>query len=212
MSEITRRTAIKLLGAAPLAGLFAPTASQIERAADRVRDLADELNSLSAPSGRFFTVDEYRNVRLLADYIIPRDERSGSATDARVPEFIDALMADADTSPAARTAMRGGLAWLEGECRRRHNLGFMQASDAQRRHILDDIAWPAKARGAMTSGVAFFTQFRDLVATGFFSSAMGYEDLRYRGNVFYPEWNGCPDAALEKLGVSYDLMRRRVPS
>ena len=30
---------------------------------------------------------------------------------------------------------------------------------------------------------------------------MGVADLQYQGNVFVSEWNGCPDAALKKLGV-----------
>jgi hypothetical protein len=33
---------------------------------------------------------------------------------------------------------------------------------------------------------------------------MGIEDLQYQGNVFVDEWTGCPDAALKKLGVTYD--------
>ena len=32
---------------------------------------------------------------------------------------------------------------------------------------------------------------------------MGVADLQYQGNVFLEEWNGCPDAALKKLGVKY---------
>ena len=48
----------------------------------------------------------------------------------------------------------------------------------------------------------------------FFSSQMGWQDLRYMGNVFNPNWNGCPPAATQKLGVSYEeydasLARRR---
>ena len=30
------------------------------------------------------------------------------------------------------------------------------------------------------------------------------------GNVFNPAYDGCPPAALEKLGVSYDVMTTRV--
>jgi hypothetical protein len=142
-------------------------------------------------------------VRVLVDYIIPRDERSGSATDAKVPEFMDFLLADSEASPASRVAMRGGLAWLDEESRRRFNKAFVDSSDAQRRQVLDDIAWPAKARPEMSHGVAFFNHFRDLTASGFFSSAMGWKDLQYLGNVAIPEWKGCPPEALAKLGVSY---------
>jgi hypothetical protein len=63
----------------------------------------------------------------------------------------------------------------------------------------------------MSHGVAFFNRMRDMTASGFFSSQMGWKDLQYVGNVANPGYNGCPPAALEKLGVSYDLMDTRVP-
>ena len=62
----------------------------------------------------------------------------------------------------------------------------------------------------MSHGVAFFNDFRDLTASGFFSSKMGFDDLAYEGNVAVPEWTGCPAPALSRLGVSYDLMKTRV--
>jgi len=76
--------------------------------------------------------------------------------------------------------------------------------------VLDDIAWPAKARPEMSHGVAFFNHFRDLTASGFFSSEMGWKDVRYVGNTFNPTWNGCPPEAMAKLGVSQDVMKTRV--
>ena len=65
----------------------------------------------------------------------------------------------------------------------------------------DDIAWPDKARPEMEAGAAFFTLFRDLVATGFWSSKMGVEDLRFMGNTFVAEWKGCPAEVLTKAGL-----------
>jgi hypothetical protein len=38
---------------------------------------------------------------------------------------------------------------------------------------------------------------------------MGWKDVQYIGNVFH-HWDGCPPAALDKLGVSYALMENRV--
>ena len=55
----------------------------------------------------------------------------------------------------------------------------------------------------MDDGVSFFSRFRDLTASGFWSSETGVKDLRYIGSVFNPNWNGCPPEALRKLGVSY---------
>jgi gluconate 2-dehydrogenase gamma chain len=137
-------------------------------------------------------------VRVLADLIIPKDARSGSATDAGVPEFMDFMMVD---DPARQTPMRGGLAWIDLECQERFDKRFLECDAGQRTVVLDDIAWPQKARPEFAHGVAFFNSFRDLTASGFFSSKMGVADLEYTGNVMVPEWKGCPDEALRKLGV-----------
>jgi gluconate 2-dehydrogenase subunit 3-like protein len=169
-------------------------------------------NQQSSYTPKFFTRHEWQTVRMLADYVIPRDARSGSATDARVPEFMDFLLADKDENEATRIAWRGGLAWIDNESRTRFNKTFIAATDAQRRQILDDIAWPAKARPEMSHGVAFFNRFRDRTASGFFSTFMGWTDVQYIGNVFNPNWNGCPPTALQKLGVTYDVMNSRVNS
>ena len=31
------------------------------------------------------------------------------------------------------------------------------------------------------------------------------------GNVFNPDWQGCPPAAMQKLGVSFAVMDSRIP-
>ena len=127
----------------------------------------------------------------------PKDERSGSATDAGVPEFMDFVMTD---RPEGQDAVRGGLAWLDTECRRRFAKTFVACAAAERTAVLDDIAWPDRAKPELSHGVAFFNRFRDLTASGFWSSKMGVEDLQYIGNVAVTDWQGCPPAALEKLG------------
>jgi gluconate 2-dehydrogenase gamma chain len=202
---LSRRDALKLAALTPLVGVAAsPQAERIEKF---MASLAAADDSQQGYTPKFFTAKEWRTVRILADYVIPRDLRSGSATDAKAPEYMDFVMHDDMTSEANRIAMRGGLAWLDRECRHRFDgKSFVEATDAQRREVLDDIAWPVKAKPEMAAGASFFTRFRDLTAAGFFSSAMGWRDLQYIGNVFNPGWNGCPQPALDKLGVSYDLM------
>lgn len=148
----------------------------------------------------FFSAHEWRTVRMLVDYIIPRDERSGSATDAGVPEFMDFIMND---RPGERTGMRGGLHWLDAYCNDRHGAAFVECAADQRTAVLDQIAFPDRATPDVSQGVAFFAMFRDLTATGFYTSKMGIADLAYLGNTVVHEWNGCPEAALTKLGVSY---------
>ena len=158
----------------------------------------------------FFNAHEMRTVRMLSDYVIPRDARSGSASDAKVPEYMDYLLGEKDASETSRTEMRGGLAWLDAESGRRYGKRFIDATDIQRRQLLDDIAYPDKAPAGVSQGVAFFNRFRDMTASGFFSTAIGWHDVQYIGNVFNPGYNGCPPAALDKLGVSYDVMNTRI--
>jgi hypothetical protein len=208
-STLDRREAVKALALLPFAFKFDLSAPQIERATGAL------ASGTMAPAAdyvpKFFKASEWRTVRMLADYVIPKDERSGSATDAKVPEYMDFLLADKDASDSSKIAMRGGLGWLDFECVERFGTSFVRSTDAQRRQVLDDIAWPAKARPEMSHGVAFFNRFRDLTASGFFSSEMGWKDVRYVGNTFNPNWNGCPTEAMAKLGVSQDAMKTRVP-
>jgi hypothetical protein len=179
-----------------------PDASQ--RVSRFARQVASTRSTGADFKPTFFTSHEYRTVWELADLIIPRDKRSGSATDAGVPEFMDFMMADEDTSAEARTAMRGGLAWIDAECDRRFGKNLVDCAQQERTALLDEIAWPKRARPEMSHGVAFFNVFRDLTATGFWSSELGVKDLNYQGNSFVPVWTGCPDAALQKIGVRYD--------
>jgi hypothetical protein len=200
---ISRRDALKLLGVAPLTGVLHWEQIDVDRATRAMQQDAPAPDA----KPKFFNAHEYATVKVLVDLIIPRDERSGSATDAGVPAFMDYMLAQA--SERTRVEMHGGLAWLDTECRTRFGKTFLQASDAQRKAILDDIAWPKKAKPELSHGVAFFNSFRDLTASGFFSSLIGHQDLRYQGNVFNPNWHGCPDEALHQLGVSYDVMNPR---
>src|SRR5690606_16073196 len=137
-THLSRRQAIGLAAAAVALPVLDWTDAQAQRAAQMVR----RTPSAAAPA--FFTDEEWPIVRLLADYVIPKDEKSGSATDAGVPEFMDYMMSDAETTESTRVAMRGGLAWLDTECQRRFAAGFVACSDAQRRAVLDDIAWPQR--------------------------------------------------------------------
>lgn len=195
MSAIDRREAVQRLAAVSAGLAFTWTDGELFRVHGRRRAAAAEGRPF-APA--FFTADEYETVRVLVDLIIPRDARSGSATDAGVPEFMDFMMID---RPDGQTRMRGGLVWLDAECRERFGANFTDCADAQRRELLDLIAWPARAPAELSHGVQFFNMFRDLTSSGFWSSRMGVEDLRYIGNTYVAEWTGCPEEQLRKIGL-----------
>ena len=218
--QVSRRGALKAMAAAaavPVLGTFEASEEHLLRAREAAESavLAEMQGTPYTP--KFFTRHEFQTVRVLVDYIIPRDERSGSATDAGVPQYMDFVLSDQTPPPgppnptrrfyvaptAAQINVRGGLAWLDTECARRFGAEktFLTAADPQRREVLDDIAWPAKAKPELSHGVAFFTRMRDMTAAGFFSSKMGVQDLRYIGNMPMAKWDGCPPEVIAKLGL-----------
>ena len=147
-------------------------------------------------SQTFFTEHEMAIITILADIIIPKDEVSGSASEAKVPEFIVKDM------PDHQTPMRGGLRWLEIYTFKKFNKSFKDCSPEQRISIVDEIAYPKKAKKEVAQGVAFFNKMRDLTVTGFYTTKMGGEDLGYVGN--RPnQWNGVPDDVLKQYNIAY---------
>ena len=158
-------------------------------------------------STAFLSEHETALVSVLADMIIPKDDRSGSATEAGSVPYMDFVLGESE--PGTQAAWHAGLRWFDDECGRRFGQPFLQCGEAQRSEVLDDIAWPARARPEHAEAAAFFSRLRDLTASAFFSSAMGVEDLRYAGNVFNPEWRGAPKQALDELGVSYEEWDRK---
>jgi hypothetical protein len=150
-------------------------------------------------STTFFTPHEMATITILADIIIPKDEISGSASEAKVPDFIEFMVKD---RPENQIPMRGGLRWLDVQCLKRFDKSFVDCTEKQRMEMVDEIAWPKKAKPEMAQGVAFFNLMRDFTASGFFTSQMGVKDLGYAGNT-PNKWNGVPDDVLKQYGLSY---------
>ena len=202
---IARREILRRVGAIPLAAGLALSPARLQAAQEHVHKSAAKAAPGKPQGPKFFTAQEWATVRVLSDQVIPADERSGSATEALVPEFIDFILDDPLAEPREReslqTRVRGGLAWLDRECRGRFSKAFVGCAAGERTAVLDDIAWPEKAPAEKAAGAAFFTLFRDLVASGFWSSRMGVDDLRYTGNTFVAEWRGCPPEVLAKIGL-----------
>jgi gluconate 2-dehydrogenase gamma chain len=201
MKKISRRAALQIVTSAPVAAALVWTPAEARQAHEHAAAAeAQAAKTATAFKPKFFSAHEYATVAVLVDLIIPRDERSGSATDAGVPAFMDFMMID---QPIRQVAMRGGLALVDRLSVARFGRPFVSASDAERRQLLDEIAYTSNPDPGLSHAIAFFSSFRDLTASGFWSTKMGIADLQYRGNVFVDEWNGCPDAALRRLGVKY---------
>lgn len=148
----------------------------------------------------FFTADEMATIVVLADIIIPKDDVSGSASDAKVGDFIEFIVKD---KPDFQVPLRGGLRWVDMYCLTKYGKGFKDCTSQQQIELVDQIAYPKKAKPAMMPGVSFFSLMRNLTATGFYTTEIGFKDIGYVGN--RPnQWNGVPDDVLKQYGLSYN--------
>lgn len=164
---------------------------------DRMKEEVEYERKLEAET--FFSTHEMATITVLADIIIPKDEVSGSASEAGVPAFIEFIVKD---MPQHQTPMRGGLKWLDLECFERYEKAFKDCDAKQQLAMIDEIAYPEKAKPEMKQGVVFFNLMRNLTATGFYTSEMGVKDVGYLGN--RPnQWAGVPDEVLKQYGYNY---------
>jgi hypothetical protein len=184
---VSRRDMFQILGAVPAVA-----------AAGAHSHMHTGQEEPAAPKGPYkrqtFDDHQWETVKVLCDLIIPADERSVSASQAGVPEFIDdwiAFRTDQDGNMDLRAEIFGGLMWLDHESNRLFEKTFIGASVDQQKQLLDRIAYPGKAAKDDSPWVAFFTQFRGLTVGGFFSSKQGVADLPYLGNRAVAEWKGC---------------------
>ncbi len=148
----------------------------------------------------FLTKEELATIAALSDWIIPTDEISGSASEAGVPDFIEFIVKD---QPRHQTPIRGGLRWLDLKAYKLYGSSFIKSTAVQQEALLELIAYPDDVLPENKQGANFFSQMRNLVAMGFFSSKMGIADIGYKGNV-PNEWDGVPEEVLKQYGLSYD--------
>ena len=204
-----RRKSLKLIAtgviATPIAIAGCKTDDKKSTAADDVKfnldrnpdELKYEKEILARE--KFFTKHEIATITVLADIIIPKDDVSGSASDAKVPEFIEFIVKD---MPNHQVPMRGGLRWLDMQCLKRHEKSFKDYSHEQQIALVDEIAYPAKAKPEMKQGASFFSLMRNLTATGFYTSSIGVKDIGYAGNTS-TQWNGVPEEVLKQYKQAY---------
>jgi len=166
---------------------------------DADRMVEEKAYNKSLEAETFFTPEEMATITILADIIIPKDEVSGSASDAKVANFIEFMVKD---RPENQTPMRGGLRWLDLQSITRFEKPFARLSETQQLQIVDDIAYPLKAKPEFKQGVAFFSLMRNLTISGFYTTQIGVNDIGYMGNK-PNQWNGVPDDVLKQYNIAY---------
>jgi len=148
---------------------------------------------------QFFDENEMKLITRLANLILPPHE-NGSIEEAEVPGFIEFIVKDISS---LQKPLKKGLKWLDQESKQQFGKAFVDSSDTEQKSILDSICYELEDVEEQPDGIAFFSLIRDLVVTGYFTSAVGLKDLGYQGNS--PNvWDGVPDEVLKDLDVAYD--------
>src|ERR1051325_3700997 len=130
---VTRRNALKALGATAGAAPLLPSLSGGGLAA-----FADAQRAGAPPVLKVLTPAQYVTVERLVEAIIPTDERSPGAKDARVADYMDLLLAEADEG--LRKDWLAGLAALDAESAKRFGRPFARLDPAQTDALLTDIS------------------------------------------------------------------------
>lgn len=148
---------------------------------------------------QFFDKNEMKLITRLGNLILPPHEK-GSIEEAEVPGFIEFIAKDI---PSLQKTLIKGLKWLDLESKQKFGKAFLDCVESNQKSILDSIAYEIEDFEEQSEEIKFFSLFRDLVVTGYFTSAVGLKDLDYKGNT--PNvWDGVSDEVLKDHDVAYD--------
>jgi hypothetical protein len=126
---VTRRTALLALGATA----FLPWLSD-----EGLAEYAAIQAKKTPPRLKVLTAAQYATVETLVEAIIPADERSPGAREARVADYIDLLLGEADEP--LRQQWLAGLAALDAEAAKRFGAPFVRLPEGQVVALLTDIS------------------------------------------------------------------------
>jgi hypothetical protein len=185
MRAISRRTALRTIGAGAGALTLLPLLSE-EGLAAFVRIQA----SKAPPTPKVLSAPQYATLEALVEAIIPADERSPGAKEARVADYIDLLLSEA-ADDAVRQAWLDGLTALNTEANGRFGVSFVRLDAAQVDTLLTDLS-RNEAAPQKTPLEAFFTTTKQATINGYYTSEIGiHRELRYKGNQLLAEFVGC---------------------
>jgi gluconate 2-dehydrogenase subunit 3-like protein len=211
-SELSRRDALKVLGAAAAlsGGRSDPAATEASQSAAQVSPKILARRTPSDPDlihpkiwwTKLLTPGELATLAVLCDTIIPADDRSPSASRLGAPDYINEwVSAPSEDHRRALVQVQGGIAWLDAESGRRFSRPFTGLEERERHEICDDICYLAKAKPEHRAAARFFDLIRDLTATAFYTTKEGMKDLGYVGNVPLAKFDPPPADLLRRLGL-----------
>ena len=180
---VSRRTALKAFGTGIGTVAALPWLSD-----EGLLAFARIQESNAPPQPKVFSPSQFATLELLVDAIIPTDDRSPGAKQARVADYIDLLVSESDRRLSLEWL--GGLAALDGEAAARFRTPFAKLGATQVDAILQTISRNEKS--PQTPLEAFFVMAKQATIRGYYTSKIGiHDELHYKGNVFLKDFVGC---------------------
>jgi len=142
----------------------------------------------AAPQLKVLSRSQFETLEVLVEAIIPADDRSPGAKQARVADYVDLLLSEADRELIL--LWFGGLAALDVEATSRFRTPFARLGAGQVDAILQTASRNELA--PQTPLETFFVLAKQATIRGYYTSNIGiHEELRYKGNQFLREFVGC---------------------
>lgn len=177
-----RRRAVELIAISTIPASV-PLAAQ-----EHEHPLANAAQPGAGSGKRFFSAEDLVVIDDLAERILPADARSGGAREAKVPEFIDQLVAQGTSQTQA--AWKQGLEAVRAAARQHFQKSFAECSDAQRSELLAMMA--AREEQPGTELERFFVRLKAQTISGYYTSPVGLlKELEYKGIVPQPYYPPC---------------------
>jgi gluconate 2-dehydrogenase gamma chain len=193
-NEVTRREAIKGLGVGVIASLpvLGSTANAQKKAANEHEHMNHAAPKTAAATKaaplKFFTEAENKLLIEMSERIIPKDENSGGAKEARVSEYIDMVASIANDQ--VKKEWRDGIAAINKMSRDMSGKDFAETSEQQQIQLLTVIS--KNEMKPQTVEEKFFKMMKSATVDGYYTSKIGiHDELKYRGNSYIKEFTGC---------------------
>ena len=191
--SISRRELLKSLSASAVAvsaGRIVSVATS--RSAHHMVRAEKAASASGSYTLKFFSPHQYETLKALCQAILPPDQECAGAVEAGAPEFLDLITSE---NKDLQLQLGGGMMWLDSTCIGRYGKTYLNCSPAQRKEILDLIAYRKNIEKdpRLGPGVDFFSVLRKGTADGFFTSEIGIKYLGYIGNTYLKEFPGCPE-------------------
>ena len=180
---VSRRVALKSLGASVGAATLLPWLSE-----EGARAFVSIQQTSPTPQPRVLSASQYAALDSLVEAIIPADERSPGAREARVADYIDLLLDEGDE--ALRQQWLDGLAAMDAEAEARFGMPIAKLPAERLDALLTDAS--RNELQPQTALERFFVTTKQATIAGYYTSEIGiHKDLRYKGNQVLAVFHGC---------------------